>query len=390
MPVVPLRGRPRWEVADVFRLHGEAYRHAHRLPSSHLRVMRAIEACRTAALGGHVEQCDHCGSTRHAYNSCRNRHCPKCQALAKARWLAARQAELLPVSYFHTVFTLPHELNALALGNKKSVFDILFAAMSETLLSFAENKLKGQLGFTSILHTWDQKLNTHIHLHCAIPAGALSFDGKSWIPSHPKFLFPVKALSPVFRGKFLDSLKSAHANGRLSVPDARAFHALIASLHNVDWVVYSKPAFAGPKVVLDYFGRYTHRIAISNHRILDVADGRITFTYRDRRDENKKKVMTLSADEFIRRFLLHTVPASFKRIRHFGFLANRSKKKNLARCRELLEAPTPDPEPEKKTTQDLVRDLTGVNLARCPSCQIGHMHITAEIPRQPLLLWNSS
>jgi hypothetical protein len=377
-------------VADVFRLHGEAYRHAHRLPSPHLKVMRAIEACRTVALGGHTEQCDACGFCRQAYNSCRNRHCPKCQALAKAQWLAAREAELLPVPYFHTVFTIPHALNALALGNKKPVFDILFRAMSETLLSFAENKLGGKLGITSILHTWDQKLNTHIHLHCAIPAGALSFDGQRWIPSHPKFLFPVKALGPVFRGKFLDFLKSAHAKGRITVPDVQAFQELIASLYKVDWVVYSKPAFAGPKVVLDYFGRYTHRIAISNHRILDVSGAQITFAYRDRRDENKKKVMTLTADEFIRRFLLHTVPSSFKRIRHFGFLANRSKKKNLARCRELLEAPSPDPEPDQKSTQDLVRDLTGVNLALCPSCQIGHMLITAEIPARPLPLWNSS
>jgi len=353
--------------------------------------MRAIVACRTAALGGHIERCDACGFTRQSYNSCRNRHCPKCQALAKARWLCAREAELLPVKYFHTVFTLPHELNALALGNKKIVFDILFRSVSETLLSFAAQKLGGKLGLTSILHTWDQKLNTHIHLHCAIPAGALSFDGKTWNPSHPTFLFPVKALSPVFRGKFLDLLKSAHAKNRLALADAQTFQALLHSLYTKDWVVYSKEAFAGPKTVLDYFGRYTHRIAISNHRILDIQNGQVTFAYRDRKDDNKPKVMTLNAGEFIRRFLLHTVPASFVRIRHFGFLANRSKKKDLARCRLLLGVPAPaQEEPLKKSTQELLRDLTSVDLAACPACPNGRLHITAEIPARPLPFWNSS
>ena len=383
-------GRPRWEVADVFRLHGEAYRHAHRLPSAHLKVMRAIQACRTPALGGHVETCDACGFTRNAYNSCRNRHCPKCQALAKAQWLAARQAELLPVTYFHTVFTLPHELNALTLFNKKPVFDILFRSVSETLLAFAENKMGGKLGFTAILHTWDQKLNTHIHLHCAIPAGALSFDGQSWIPSHPAFLFPVKALASLFRGKFLAHLKATHAKGKIAAPPTVAFQRLIDSLYTKDWVVYSKPAFAGPKVVLDYFGRYTHRIAIANHRILDVAGGQVTFTCRDRRDDNRKKVMTLAADEFIRRFLLHTVPNSFHRIRHFGFLASRAKTKDLTRCRTLLNAPAPPTVEPPKTTRDLFLELTGVDLSACPRCPSGRLHITAEIPEQPLPVWNSS
>jgi hypothetical protein len=377
-------------VADVFRLHGEAFRHTHRLPSAHLKVMRAIEACRSPALGGHVETCDACGFTRNAYNSCRNRHCPKCQALAKAQWLAARQAELLPVTYFHTVFTLPHELNALALCNKRQVFNILFGSVSEALLTFAENKLGGTLGFTAILHTWDQKLNTHIHLHCAIPAGALSFDGQSWIPSPPAFLFPVKALGSLFRGKFLAHLKAAHAKGKIVASDPAAFGRLIDSLYTKDWVVYSKPAFAGPQIVLDYFGRYTHRIAITNHRILEVSAGQVTFTYRDRRDGNRNKIMTLDADEFIRRFLLHTVPGSFHRIRHFGFLANRAKQKDLARCRQLLGALAPTPEPEQKTAQDLLRDLTGVDLGACPACSTGRLHITAEIPEQPLPFWNSS
>lgn len=352
--------------------------------------MRAILACRTAALGGHIQRCDSCGFARNAYNSCRNRHCPKCQALAKARWLAAREAELLPVKYFHTVFTLPHQLNALALANKKIVFDILFRSVSETLLAFAAQELGGKLGFTSILHTWDQKLGAHIHLHCAIPAGALSFDAMSWNASHPAFLFPVKALGRMFRGKFLDALKSSHAKDRLRVADESAFQSLLRSLYDTTWIVYSKEAFAGPKAVLDYFGRYTHRIAISNHRLLNVSDGHVTFTYRDRKDDNKLKVMTLAADEFIRRFLLHTVPASFMRIRHFGFLANRAKKNDLARCRELLGAPHQPSEPEEKCTQDLVRDLFGVDLGKCPACPNGRLIVAEDILKQPLPFWNSS
>jgi hypothetical protein len=377
-------------VADVFRLYGESFRHTHRLPGAHLKVMRAIQACRTAALGGHMETCDGCGYTRHAYNSCRNRHCPKCQSLANAQWLNARTAELLPVPYFHTVFTLPHELNTLALCNKKPVFDILFRSVSETLLAFAQKDLGGTPAITSILHTWDQKLNTHIHLHCAIPAGVLSFDAKSWIPSNPKFLFPVKALSPVFRGKFLDFLKRAMDKGTIAFPDAQAFETLIASLYKIDWVVYAKPAFAGPRAVLDYFARYTHRLAISNHRILSVSEGQVSFSYRDRKDGNQKKIITLPADEFMRRFLLHALPASFKRIRYFGLLASRSKQKNLALCRQLLGAPAPDIEPQEKSTQDSLRDLTSADLGACPSCHHGRMHVTSEIPSQPLPFWNSS
>ena len=381
--------RPQWELADVFRLYGETYRRNHPLPVSCLQVMRAVESCRTAALGGHLERCDTCGFSRPVYNSCRNRHCPKCQALAKARWLQARQKELLPVTYFHLVFTLPHELNPLALANKKRVFDILFQAVSRTLLTFGRHELGGALGFTTILHTWDQTLRNHIHLHCAVPGGALSSDGRRWVPARPDFLFPVKALSALFRGKFLAHLKKANAQGALRLPPCSAdgFDSLIASLYQHPWVVYSKPAFAGPQAVLDYFGRYTHRIAISNNRIVAVDKDTVAFLYRDRRDNNRNKVMSLPAQEFIRRFLLHVLPASFVRIRHFGFLANRRKTNDLVRCRELLgdlEAPPP---PSPLTTQDLFAHLTGRRLDQCPLCPMGRMLILQEIPPAPLPLW---
>ncbi len=385
MSSVPLAGR-RWELADVLNLYGQAYRQSHpHLPPAHLKVMRAIQACRTARLGGHVERCDQCGFTRNAYNSCRNRHCPKCQSVAKAQWLKDRNTELLPVPYFHTVFTLPHELNAIALGHKRRVFNIFFQAVSETLLAFAHQDMNGDLGITAILHTWDQKLNLHIHLHCAVTAGALSLDGKTWIPSKPNFLFPVRALASVFGGKFMDALKKAYAKGHIRFPDA-PFHLLVNLLYQKPWIVYAKPAFAGPQVVLDYFGRYTHRIAISNHRITDIKDGNVTFSYRDRNDDNQKKVMTVTAEEFIRRFLLHTVPASFQRIRHFGFLANRRKTKDLARCRELLGCSRePAQKSEENITAETVHELTGVNLIQCPACQKGHLGIIAKIPRQPRL-----
>jgi hypothetical protein len=376
-------------VADVFRLYGQAYRRFQRLPLSHLKVMRAIEACRTAALGGHLERCDDCGHERPAYNSCRNRHCPKCQSLANARWLQAREEELLPVPYFHVVFTLPHELNPIALRNKMKIYDILFRAVAQTLLQFGadpERGLGGMLGITAILHTWDQTLRDHIHLHCAVPGGALSQDGLSWVSARPDFLFPVKALAKVFRGKFLDFLLQAFHDGELAfsgrteeLADEAAFRGLLNQLYGKDWVVYSKPAFAGPRAVLDYFGRYTHRIAISNHRLLSVADGIVTFSYRDRRDANKRKTISLPAREFIRRFLLHTVPSSFMRVRHFGFLANRRKKTALSRCRELLGLSPDIQRAEPKATAELVLDLTGKDLALCPCCRTGRMRVVGEI-----------
>jgi len=300
--------RPRYEVADIFRAHGSLYRHNFSLPLSHLKVMHAIEACRTSELGGHLERCDSCGYERNAYNSCRNRHCPKCQALAKAEWLEKRKAELLPVEYFHNVFTIPHELNQIVLRNKKVIFDILFKTVAETLQEFAgdpKHGLGGKIGFTAILHTWDQKLLSHTHLHCVIPAGVLTFDGKSWIHSRKNFLFPVKALSKVFRGKFIDYLKRAFVKGEMIFPGKIAnlateknFLQLINQLWKKDWIVYSKAPFNGPEKVFDYLGRYTHRVAIANHRIAKVEDGLVTFRYRDRANGDKCKHMTIAAQEF--------------------------------------------------------------------------------------------
>ena len=386
--------RPRWEVADVFRLYGEAYRRDHALPASHLKVMHAIEACRTAALGGHLERCDECGFERPAYNSCGNRHCPKCQALAKARWLEARERDLLPVEYFHTVFTLPHALNPVALANKKAVYGILFRAAAETLREFGRDPrhgLGGKIGFTAILHTWDQKLLDHIHLHCLIPGGALSPDGQRWTPARQGFLFPVKALSALFRGKFLAYLKKAFTAGTLQFPGKTARHGtpegfrqLLRPLWDTPWVVYTKSSFPGPAHVLDYLARYTHRVAISNHRITHVGDGTVTFSYRDRKNQGAKKALTLAAPEFIRRFLLHVVPKGFPRIRHFGFLASRSKATDLARSRELLGLAPAPPRPARKTARELLLHLTGSDLTLCPRCHRGTMQFLGPLRPAPL------
>ena len=382
--------RPRHEVADVFRRYGDDYRRSRRLPFSHLKVMRAVEQCRTAVLGGHIERCDACGHERVAYNSCRNRHCPKCQALAKAAWLEARRSELLPVPYFHNVFTIPHELNPLALRNKKVVYDILFAAASETLQTFAADAkrgLDGRLGFTAVLHTWDQRLRLHLHLHCVIAGGALSPDSKQWTNARRNFLFPVKALSKVFRGKFISRLRTAFVAAELTFPGRIApratekeFAQLLGRLREKNWVVYSKAPFAGPEKVLDYLGRYTHRVAIANHRIADVGGEHVTFHYRDRADGNRRKRCTVTAEEFIRRFLLHVLPKSYCRIRHFGFLASRAKGRGLARCRELLGLPPEIPKPPERSTGERMLELTGVDLTRCPCCQNGTMHLVADLP----------
>jgi len=383
-------------VADIFRAHGEAYRKAHPSPRSHLKVMRAIERCRTASLGGHIQQCDSCGFQRQAYNSCRNRHCPKCGSLDKARWLDDRKAELLPVGYFHLVFTLPHELNPLALSNKKVVCDILFKAVSQTLLEFARTHLGGLLGFICVLHTWDQTLRDHFHLHCLIPAGALSFDRSHWIPARDGFLFPVRALSLVFRGKFLDLLQRACTKEQLQfvgrcapLAQPKAFHQLIRSLAAKKWVVYAKRPFSVPDKVLDYLGRYTHRVAISNNRILSLDQGRVTFSYRDRRNDNRLRSMTLESDEFIRRFLLHVLPDGFMRVRHFGFLANRSKKQNLAQCRELLGVePQPNRTP-KKSAREVMLDVTGFDVALCPVCKVGTLIVIGQLPAFQFATWRA-
>ena len=388
----PTAHRPVLEVADIFRAVGDAYRRAHRLPLHQLKAMRAIEVCRTAALGGHLEQCSACAYQRPVYNSCRNRHCPKCQALAKAQWLADRQSELLPVGYFHNVFTLPHELNPLLAANQAVLYTLLFQAVAQTLQAFAadpQQGLGGQLGFTAVLHTWDQKLLYHVHLHCVIPGGALSFDHSRWLAAPPRYLFSVRGLSRAFRACYLDLVRRAWADGKLHFPgrlaplaEAEAFENLLAPLTQKDWVVYSQPPFAGPEKVLDYLSRYTHRIAISNHRLKSFQNGQVTFEYRDRRDGNRLKKMTLSAPEFIRRFLLHVVPRGFCRIRHFGFLGGRVKKERLRRCRVLLgQAPSQIPEVVASNPIDLLLRLTGVDLRRCPRCQVGTMVLLEHLDR---------
>ena len=380
------------EVADIFRIYGQRYRDDHRLPLSYLKVMRAIESCRTATLGGHVEKCDRCGLERISYNSCRNRHCPKCQSMAKAAWLQQRKAELLPVGYFHNVFTLPHELNSLALANKKVIFNLLFKSAADTLQEFAadpKHGLGGKLGLTAILHTWNQKLNSHIHLHCVIPGGALLKNNTQWVHAKDNFLFPVKALSRVFRGKFIDFLNQAFNNGQLIFPGKAAmfktkqgFGMLVNQLWKKEWVVYSKKSFAGPDKVLDYLGRYTHRVAISNHRIVSVKNEMVTFSYRDRSDENKVKYSTIKAEEFIRRFMMHFLPKSYVRIRYFGFMANKCKKKNLACCRQALNYHPPS-EPVEMTVRAMMLYLTGEDLNQCPHCKIGTMLISMRLPKTP-------
>src|SRR4029453_15155128 len=311
------------ELADIFRAYGESYRRDHPLPVSHLKVMQAVERCRTAALGGHLEQCDSCGYERPAYNSCRNRHCPKCQSLAQVRWLNKQKSELLPVGYFHLVFTLPHELNALILTNKKILLSDLFKAVGETLVDFGRTRLGGQIGLITVLHTWDQTLLDHFHLHCLVPAGALSFDRNRWVSARKDFLFPFKALSLVFRAKFLDSLKKSFDQNKLlllghiaHLAEAQSFNVLLKGLRKKPWVVYAKKPFGSAAQVLDYLGRYTHRVALSNDRIVSSSNGEVTFAYRDRKNQDRRKLMTLDAQEFIRRFLLHVIPIGFMRVRH--------------------------------------------------------------------------
>jgi len=382
------------ELADIFRAHGESYRRAHPLPVSHLKVMQAVERCRTVALGGHIEHCDSCGYERPAYNSCRNRHCPKCQSLAKVKWLDKQKSELLPVGYFHLVFTLPHELNALILTNKKILLSHLFKAVGETLVDFGRTRLGGQIGVITVLHTWEQTLLDHFHLHCLVPAGALSFDQKRWSPARQNFLFPVKALSVVFRGKFLDLLKRAFDRNKLLfvgqstyLADPAAFKLLINALGKKPWIVYAKTPFGSPVHVLDYLGRYIHRVALSNDRIVSAHNGEVIFSYRDRKNENRKKTMTLDAHEFIRRFLLHVIPKGFVRVRHSGVLANRSKSL-LSKCRQLLDLNPALPKLPQKSVRQLMLQLTGIDITRCPLCQKGTLTFLTNLPISAS--WDSS
>lgn len=374
------------EVADIFRAFGESYRQVHgeEMPLRHFRAMRAIEICRTAALGGHTDACDHCGAVRISYNSCRNRHCPKCQFLAKERWLEARKADLLPVPYFHVVFTLPEALRPLALRNQKVVYNLLFQSASQTLreLSRDPRHLGAQIGFTAVLHTWSQTLMDHPHLHCVVTGGGLSLDGQEWIASRKDFFIPVRVLSRLFRGKFLDYLKKAYQDGKLKFPGLLApvegsasFNVYLSGLYQQEWNVYCKPPFSSPQEVVDYLGRYTHRVAISNDRILSLEGDQVSFRYRDYADGGKIKTMPLHAFEFIRRFLLHILPEGFVKIRHYGILSNRNKATRLRRCRQLPGVSIHnEKEKEPKTTwEDLLYRLTGVDPGTCPRCGIGRM-----------------
>jgi putative transposase/transposase-like zinc-binding protein len=365
--------RPPLEVADLIRSAGAAFVERNRqwLSWKHIKVLLAIARCRTAALGGHLDQCTRCGHRATiSYNSCRNRHCPKCQTAARERWIAARQRELLPTRYVHVVFTLPHRLAPLVLQNKKVLYDLLFRASAETLLEVARDPrhLGAELGFFSVLHTWSQKLGLHPHVHCVIPAGGLSLDHTQWIKSRSRFFLCIKVLRRVFRGKFVAGLQRAFQEGQLHfygemslLAHPKTFAAWLRPLFRKDWVVYAKPPFGGPQYVLQYLGRYTHRVAISNHRLVSFVDGQVTFRWRDSAHNNEQKLLTLPVDKFLRRFLLHVLPKGFVRIRNFGFLANRRRAKLLPLCFHLLGSP-------QQIKQELSTTHDPNHPRLCPKC----------------------
>ena len=344
---------------------------AHQLPPHIHKTVRAIQNCRTAALGGHKETCDKCSYEKISYNSCRNRHCPKCQGLKKEHWVLDRESELLPVTYFHVVFTLPEELNGIAINNRTQLFNLLFSAAADTLRVLAMDKkyLGAEIGFTSILHTWGQNLTFHPHIHMIVPGGGLTADGQ-WKNSRKKFFIPVKVLSKLFRGKFLHSLQKMRHEIQ-GLEDDEAWHKLANALYAKNWYIYCKRPFRSCESVLQYLGRYTHRVAISNHRILSVQDGKVSFKWRDYKDGSKEKVMTLAADEFIRRFLMHILPPGFTKIRHYGFLASAVKKKKLTLCKKLTGASLA---PKLIfSTIELMKKLTGRDITLCPCCGIGRL-----------------
>jgi hypothetical protein len=392
------------EVADIFRRHGDAYRAAHGAHMGRVerRIMGAIEACRTATLGGHVEACDDCAHTRVAYNSCRNRHCPKCQGLARAEWLADRQADLLSAPYFHVVFTMPAEVAAIAFQNKALVYAMLFRAAAETLRSIAADPrhLGAEIGFIAILHTWGQTLTHHPHLHCVVPGGGLSLargeegaspagaeKSDSWIACRPNFFLPIHVLSHLYRRRFLEQLQAAFDAGRLrfsgdlaALAQPTAFARHLKRLRKINWVVYAKPPFGSPEQVLAYLGRYTHRVAIANSRLVAMDGIQVRFRWRDYRQHNKTKVMALDAHEFIRRFLLHGLPDGFHRIRHYGFLANGHRVAKLALIRGLLDQEPPETIRRTGDYRERLRDLIGINIDCCPGCG-GPMRVIATLPR---------
>ena len=385
------------EIADIFRVHGEEYRRKNILSFEQSKAMRHIEMCRTAKIGGHIEVCNHCGFEQNAYNSCRNRHCPKCQTLVKEKWLNDRKAELLPCPYFHNVFTLPHEFNPLILANMQVMLAILFAAVNETLQAFASDpqwRLVGKLGYIAVLHTWNQKLKDHFHLHCVIPAGVLSFDKKTWIAARENYLFKTESLAKEFKKRYLKKLrkefdkeKLCFSVGTARFVDKKRFERLLVKAGNKEWFAYSKAPFGGPEQVLEYLGRYTHRVAITNSRIQSIDNKSVLFNYRDRNDDNKIKELLLPVEEFIRRFLLHILPDGFMKIRYFGFLAHTNKRKSIPLLRQLIGSSAELPGKIKETVQEMMLRLTGEDISLCPECKKGTMEIIKELPRP---VWNTS
>lgn len=396
----PAAPRPLCEVADILRAHAEAYCSTYSPGAAQKKVMRHIMQCRTAALGGHLDQCDTCGHQRISYNSCRDRHCPKCQALARHDWLERRLQTLLPIPYFHVVFTLPQELNALALGNPTILFNILFACAAQTLQQVAATPehLGAEIGFTAVLHTWGQNLLFHPHLHCVVTGGGLSPDGRSWVAARTKFFLPVKVLGRLFRGKFLAALRAAYISGELhfagsttELSDPLQWRRFLDPLYRKKWVVYAKPPFAGPQHVFRYLGRYTHRVAISNHRLLALENSQVTFTYKNYSAQGKRQQMTLEAVEFIRRFLLHVLPKGFTRIRHFGLYAGRLIRTKWEVARALLTT-TPTPDTQSYTSAGTISqrpwwkrlfDRTGIDLMACPKCHSGRLVRRQQWPLSP-------
>ncbi|MFU7517749.1 IS91 family transposase [Clostridium sp. HCS.1] len=364
----------------IMELHGESYTKSKKLPPNILKALYSIKDCRTAALGGHVYECDECGEKKISYNSCRNRHCPKCQAYAKEIWIYERSKSLLPTHYFHIVFTIPEQLNSLTLFNQKEMYSILFTAVSETLLELAKNKkyLNANIGFTTILHTWGQNLMYHPHIHCIVPGGGLSTDNSKWIKSKKKFFIPVKVLSRKFRGKYLFYLNELYKNNKLKFPSSikefqfkEVFNVFKDNLYKKEWIVYSKAPFSSAEYVLQYLGRYTHRVAISDNRIIKVDKEKVIFKWRDYRDKNKEKVMTLKPEEFIRRFSMHVLPDRFIKIRHYGILGNRNKKLKFKRCIEIFRIKPKDF--ENLSSAELFFKLTGINIGKCSKCENGNL-----------------
>jgi hypothetical protein len=382
------------ELADIIRLYGDDYRRSHTVSHEQLKAMRHIEICRTAKLGGHVEQCNLCGFEQIAYNSCRDRHCPKCQTLTKEKWLNDRKAELLPCGYFHLVFTLPHDLNPIILSNKRLALNILFAAVNDTLQAFAKDpqwRLCGRLGFISVLHTWSQALMDHFHLHCMIPAGVLSFTKDRWIPANDSYLFKITSLAKAFRKRYLKLLLNAYLKEKLiftektaALESKQSFEKLIDALSNTTWNAYAKRPFAGPEQVLEYLGRYTHRVAISNNRIIAIDNGSVTFTYRNRQRDSEIEEMTLVAHEFIRRFLLHVLPKGLIKIRYFGFLSHTNKNKQIPIIRELIDPDATFPEKINESICEMMLRLTGTDITCCPKCKKGKMIRIKKLPKDDL------